>query len=177
MKPDSALAVFLSRFKAEKGIPETNEALTALQTEFDAFKASTQENIAELTEALQVALLSVEATEKQRDELAAKLAEIETAKAQSEADAAAAKANARKEKIVAAVGTDRADAVFQATESLADSAFEAVLAAMTAASVAEAKSAMFSETGVSAEADASVADAPSQEMQILRQKYADSAAA
>lgn len=171
MKPDGTLARLLNSFRAQSGVPESGEALAALQTEFDAYKASVADDVAELSEGLQVALLSVKEAESQRDELAAKLATLEAASVQAAADAAQAKLDARKAKIVAAVGTDRADAVFEATSALADAAFDAVVGAMTVAADKEAKSPLFTETGASVEANAATVDTPSKEMQILREKF------
>lgn len=183
MKPDGALARLLAQIgitQAEAPVaeaPVADEALAALQTQFDAFRSAAEADQAELKTALTAALAAVQEGETQREELAAQLAALQAANAQAAADAEMAKANARKQKIVAVVGTARADALFDATANLADEAFEAVIGAMNTASAKEAASPMFTETGASAEASAEVANTPSKEMQILKQKYADQATA
>jgi len=85
----------------------------------------------------------------------AELASVKEAKAQLEASVKAAKFAARKEKIEMAVGTVKADALFAATESLADAQFEAVIGAMATSMEAEAKSPAFTEQGVGHGVDAS----------------------
>lgn len=85
-------------------------------------------------------------------EAAAKLAEVEAAKASLVADAAAAKLAARKEKLELAVGDIKAAALLTTLEGLDDSAFSLVVESMTVNLDAEAKSALFVEAGVTAEA-------------------------
>lgn len=85
-------------------------------------------------------------------EAAAKLAEVEAAKASLVADAAAAKLAARKEKLELAVGDIKAAALLTTLEGLDDSAFSLVVDSMTVNLDAEAKSALFVEAGVTAEA-------------------------
>ena len=85
-------------------------------------------------------------------EAAAKLAEVEAAKASLVADAAAAKLAARKEKLELAVGDVKAAALLTTLEGLDDSAFSLVVESMTVNLDAEAKSALFVEAGVTAEA-------------------------
>ena len=76
----------------------------------------------------------------------------EAAKAALVAEAATKRLATRKEAIVAAVGTDKAETLMAATETLDDAQFNAVVGAMAASFEAEAKSKMFTEAGVSAEA-------------------------
>lgn len=92
------------------------------------------------------------AIQAQLAEAQALLAAVEDAKATLVADAKAAKLAARKESIVAAVGTSRADALMTATESLDEVQFTAVVSAMAMSFEAEAESPMFKESGVAAEA-------------------------
>lgn len=177
MKPDGALARLLANIgiKPEAAAP-VDEAVAALQTEFDAFRASAEADQAELQAALTAALAAVQEGETQREELAAQLAALLAAQADAAANAEKAKAEARKAKIVAVVGTERANALIEATANLADAAFEAVLSAWTVASATEAKSGMFTETGADAEANADAVNVESKEMQILKAKYAQRAA-
>jgi len=107
--------------------------------------------------------------------VSAELATVKAAKEKMEADAKSAKMSARKEKIVAAVGTDKSEALFTATESLADEQFEAVVGAMSANIDKEAASPAFTEQGVGHSADASKVVAEAEQSTIeakLRAKYA-----
>jgi hypothetical protein len=76
---------------------------------------------------------------------------------------------ARKVKLSSVVGSDKADATFEAIKGLEDVTFDAVLAAMAASFEKEATTELFQETGLSGE------PAPAIEMtteeKILRQKY------
>lgn len=85
-------------------------------------------------------------------EAAAKLAEVEAAKASLVAEAAKAKLAARKEKLEMAVGDIKAAALLTTLEGLDDSAFSLVVDSMTVNLDAEAKSSLFVEAGVTAEA-------------------------
>lgn len=137
---------------------------SALQLELDAIKAefgvqldAANAALAELTGKYEVAT--------------AQLAAIAAEKAELVANAAAAKLAARKEKIVAAIGTEKSDALMTATEGLDDAQFNAVVSAMAGSVEAEAKTDLFKEVGVTADADASKVTEESAEMQILKKKY------
>lgn len=128
---------------------ELQTKFDALQAEFEGYKATAEELL--------------EAANAENDELKAKLASVEDliAKAEAEKEAAEkaaleAKLNARKEKVVAAVGTDRADGLLAATESLTDEQFEAVVSSLAVSASAEAKSKMFVEQGAAVEAAADI---------------------
>lgn len=152
----------------------SDAAVAELQSQFEAFKLESESQITELSTALATAVKAVEAADARVAELQALVDAAEAEKAEAAVKAAEAKTAARKEKIVAAVGTVRAEAVAAATEGLADAAFDAVLSAMTLSVEAEATSPLFTEAGVTAEADAAtVANAvvESAEMKILRTKY------
>lgn len=180
MKKESMLSTLLVSmgFKPQATPVETAEvsdAIATLQASFDAFKLEAEAQTQELSTALATAVKAVESADAKVAELQALVDAAAAEKADMVAKAAEAKAAARKEKIVAAVGTDRAEAVAAATEGLADAAFDAVLSAMTTSTTVEAKSQMFTEVGVAAEADvAAVAAAAeeSPEMKILRAIYA-----
>ena len=171
MKPESTLARLL---KGWGGAVETAApaAIAELQAQFDTFKAEAAAEVSDLAAKLEEALTAVRSLETERDEIAARLQAAADAAAQAAAEATAAKLAARKEKIVAAVGTARADAVFAAVEGMEDAQFEAVLSVMTAAGSTEAQSPMFNEQGASLDADpAAVGSGESKEMQILRARY------
>jgi len=79
---------------------------------------------------------------------------------------------ARKEKIVAAVGTGKADALLEATEGLADAQFEAIVGAMAVSMEKEAASPMFTEAGITGDVDLSkVEDTQSSLEAKLAEKY------
>lgn len=80
----------------------------------------------------------------------AALAEVEQVKAAAEATAAKEKADARMAKIVEAVGEAQAAALMEATKELNDTAFDAIVGAVATKQEVEAKSEMFTETGVDA---------------------------
>ena len=87
-------------------------------------------------------------------EAAAKLAEVEAAKASLVADAAAAKLAARKEKLEFAVGSEKASTLLSTLEVLDDAAFDSVVSSMTVNLDKESLSSAFTEKGVTASADA-----------------------
>lgn len=84
---------------------------------------------------------------------------------------AAAKLAARQEQIVAAIGTEKAAGLMAATEGLEDAQFKAVISALAGSVDAEANTSLFTEVGVTAEADASKLVEESAEMRILKQQY------
>lgn len=185
MKSDSTLMKALKKMGvvAEAATTETlaasPEALETLRIEYDAFRVATEADTAELRTALEAAIATVGEVEASRNELATKLAAIETANAVAAEAAVVAAANSRKTKLEAAVGTERAPALFMATESMSDASFEAVLTALTTTAAVEAKSALFTEQGVEADVDAAkIAEAaPSKEMLILKSMFAEAGTA
>jgi len=108
----------------------STSALTELQASF-----------AELTTKFEAAQAALSIVENEKKELATKAAE--------------ARLVARKEKIVAAVGTSQADALMAAVGGLEDAQFNAVVSAMATSREAEAQTEAFQEVGVSGNADAS----------------------
>lgn len=131
------------------------EETVEMTTETNQAELSADDVVAELTELkAQFAQVSETlATTKAALEAAqAALAEVEQVKAAAEAAAAQAKADARMAKIVEAVGEAQAAALMEATKELNDTAFEAIVGAVTTKHEAEAKSEMFTETGVDAPA-------------------------
>lgn len=127
----------------------------------DAVELST--SLASVTEKLTAAQARI-------DELTAVLEAAGEFKAKAEKQALDAKMDARKVKIVAAVGTENADKLMSATAGLEDAQFDAVLAVAGVSSKVEAQTAPFKEVGVDAKADASkLASNPT--MDILLAKY------
>lgn len=143
-------------------------AVAEAKAEFESYK-ETAEGLVAAAEA-QVASLTAQLTEAQVA-LAAAAAE----KQALVEDAETKRLNARKEKIVAAIGEAKAPALMAATESLDDAAFDAVVSALVGGVAAEANSPLFKEVGVAAEADASKVVLETPEMRALKDKYGDAA--
>jgi hypothetical protein len=155
-----------------------SEEFKQLSTDFATLKASHDSLAADLKAATEL----LDETNAKLGEVTEKLTaaqvivdEVNAAKAAAQAEAHALKMAARKAAVVAAVGEAKATAFLAATESLDDAAFEAVAAALTGTVAAEANSALFKEVGVDGQVDASK-PAESQEMKILKKKYATNGA-
>lgn len=150
----------------------------ALQTEFAEFKTTAEAAIAGLTAEKEAGIAALADAQAALAEATAQLetlkefaAAAEAEKARLVAEAEALRLNTRKEKITAAVGTERADALMAATQALDDAAFDAIVSAMNLSVVAEAKTDLFVEQGAAAEADAAKTIDESPEMKILKAKY------
>jgi hypothetical protein len=141
------VVVEASTSEVQAVLAESQAALAALQEQFTAFKTEAETAAAQAAESLSAAVAEAASLKEQ-------LATLVAEKQALIADASAKKLAERKEKIVAAVGTAKADAVMAATETLNDEAFAAVVSAMAASFDAEAGTEMFKETGITAEADA-----------------------
>jgi hypothetical protein len=156
------------------GVPES-VALTELQANFDAFQAEAngllvvaEAQISELNAQLQEAQAALEAANAQIEQLQAAAQVAEDAAAQAAAAEAALRVQARTDKLVAAVGTEKAPALLAAFEDMDDAKFDSVLAAMQGQIEAEAKSAMFVETGAAAEV---IAPVENETLRILQERY------
>lgn len=176
---------FLSKLMGKAGIDATvavTEATASLQAEFDAFKLEAGTQI----EASATALLQAVETVKEAD---TKITDLQTSltaatnkltafqafadqaaaeKLALEVTAETARMDARKVKIVAAVGTAKADALMASTQTLADADFESIVSALGTSVATEAKTKLFSEIGVAGETDtARVTEGQSSVMAIL----------
>lgn len=136
----------------------------ALVQEFEAFKAEANALVAQ-AEGDSAELIS------KLEGAWATITSLEAQIAEMNASALAAKLSARKEKVVAAIGTERADSLMAATEGLDDTAFDAVVSALVGKGEAEASSDLFKEVGVTAEVDASKVESETAEMKMLKAKY------
>lgn len=176
MKPDSVLARLAASWGVAAAAAPASADVAALQSEFDAFKAKAEADMSEVQTALQSAVALAQEMEASATAANEKLAALEAERQAAEAQAAADKVVARESKLKAILGDARADSVIAATAGMNDEAFEAVVAAMSAAQATEASSPLFNEVGASAEVDASTAaEQPSAEMQILRRLYGNKA--
>lgn len=120
-----------------------NEALALVEGQL----AEANAKVAELTATLAEAVTKIE-------ELQATAGDAEAAAAAAAKAEAELRVKARKEKLEAAVGTDRAETFLAAFEGMDDAKFEAAVAAMAGVGADEAKSEMFNETGIDAAVDA-----------------------
>lgn len=171
----------LEKFKKKLGIEGQAQEVASVEAaaaDLSAIQAELTEALSQVTTANE---LIAEMTEAHAAEVANLKAEIEAAKAALDAieaekaemiaKAEAAKLAARKEKVVAAIGTEKAEGLMAATGHLDDAAFEAVVSALAGSVEAEASSDLFKEVGVDAEVDAAKVVEESEEMKLLKQKY------
>lgn len=100
------------------------------------------------------ALVANDTLQAEVDSLKSQLEQFAEAKAQAEADALKTKMEARMASLSKDVGDERAAKVLAATEGMDDASFEAIASALKMSAVEEAKSEMFTEQGVAAEAPA-----------------------
>jgi hypothetical protein len=143
---------------------EMQAVVADLQAQVDAIKA-------DLGAQLETAVASLAEMSGKYEVAQAALAAIEAEKAALVADQVAAKLASRREQIEAAIGTEKAAGLMAATEGLEDVQFNAVISALAGSVNAEASTSLFTEVGVTAEADASKIVEESAEMRILRQQY------
>lgn len=142
--------------------------------ELAAQLASALEAMASQAEALQAVTGKLAEVQAQFEIAQAALDAVNAAKELLVAEKKAARLAVRKEAVVAAVGTDKAEALLSATDALDDASFQAVVGAMTTSLTKEAKSVLFVEVGVSAVADVpdvAAVEEESAEMQLLKAKY------
>lgn len=155
---------------AEIDVAQT-EAYKTLSAEFESFKTTANSvaeayatQVGELTAALDAAGELATTLQAALDESNSKLAAItETAEV--------ARVTTRKEKIVAAVGEAKADALLAATTAMDDEQFNTLVAALGTQAVAESKTKMFTEVGASADVDVTKTAGKSAEMLMLENKY------
>jgi hypothetical protein len=173
MKKDSMLAKLIGSVVgvAPEATVVASEATAALQAEFEAFKAEASATQLELSEALTKALAAVGEADTAVAAAQAQVADLTAQLATFKEQVEAARLAARKEKIEAAVGTDRADALMESTKDVPDASFEAVVAALKVSADLEGKSKMFTAQG----ADGTQPDAPalvaeSETMKIVKQR-------
>lgn len=173
MKKDSMLAKLIGSFSPEAAEAVASDATMAVQAEFDAFKATAQAETTELSTALTAALTAVAEADGKVAEALAKVGALEAQLSEFKVQAEAARLAVRKEKLVAAVGTARADALMESTQAVDDTAFETVLSALTLSTSLESKSKLFTEQGADAQADASkTVTVESETMKIVKQRVA-----
>lgn len=167
-KPAETLEVKLDTAEIQVAI---EAAVNEVRVEFDAYKQSADAAMAEAAD--KVTALQAELAE-MAGKLAAAQAALDAADEEAmkaAAEAAALKLAARNDRVIAALGTERAAAVMKATEGMDDAAFEAVVTALGVGAAAEAAAPLFNEVGVDAQADAGKVVEESKEMKLLKAKY------
>lgn len=140
----------------------------------DAALAAAETNaveVAGLTASLATAVAALADSHTKIAELSALVAAATEFQAAQATAALATKQAARKLAVEVAVGTAKADALYAATASLEDAAFDAVMAAMATTATAEANTQLFNEVGVDAEASASKLADSNPVMDYLTAKY------
>lgn len=149
----------LQKFFKQEGVQvemttETVEATQGALPEVEAMAAELTEmkaSFAQVSEALSAAQEEVATLKAALEQANAAVAAEAEQKAAAEAAALQAKMDARMAKIVETVGTVKAEGLMEATKELNDEAFDKIVGAMSANIDVEAKSEMFSETGVDAQ--------------------------
>lgn len=161
LKQNQMLKSITKFFSGEKGSDEMKK--TETQADMSAVEMAAQ--LKQAQEAFSAQAADMQAMQELMEEMSSKLeqasaalAATEAAKAALVAEAAAKRLTARKERIEAAIGTEKAPALLAATETMEDAAFEAVVSALAGSVEQEAKGKMFTETGVAAEAKPVVVD-------------------
>src|ERR1700741_1288820 len=133
MKQDGMLASLLRTLGGGSVEAAAPDAIVALQAEFDAYKAEAQTQQTELASALETAVNAVKAADAKVEAMQAELDAFKAEAQAAAARAAEAKLADRKAKIAAAVGDAKVEALMTATNGLDDTAFAAVLSAMSMA--------------------------------------------
>lgn len=150
-------------------------ALVVTPNANEALLADLAAKVAEQGDALAVATAAAAAAVAELADTKAALAAFVEVQEKAEAEALASKLAARKDAIVAALGTDRADAFMAATAAMPDAQFHTVMAAMAVASTNEASQPEFKEVGVEGKADMAKVEADAASngtMDYLKSKYA-----
>lgn len=146
---------------------------SAVQTEFSQMRTEMDAGIATLSSDLATAVDQLEKMTAAFNVAQSALNALTAEKAELAVTAAAAKFTARKEKVVLAIGTEKADGLMLATQGLDDVAFEAVVTALAGSVDVEASTELFTEVGVAASADTTKIVAESAEMRIIKNKYSN----
>lgn len=162
----------LDRLKKHLGIAEVSTDVSAIQTELETLKVQfdgVQSNLANAVETINALTAEKEGLEVALADAIETNASLKAQVEDKEAAIVKAKDDSRKEALVKVVGEQKADATFEAVKGLDDVAFDAVLAAMSAAYSKEATSELFVETGVAG--DVEPAKTITAEEKILRAKF------
>lgn len=163
--------------EVEAVAPETTETLalvvdaSAVETELSVMRSELEDGVTKLSAELATAVAALAEMTVNFEAAQAALNALTAEKAELAAKAEAAKFTARKEKVVLAIGTEKADGLMLATQGLDDAAFAAVVSALAGSVDVEASTGLFQEVGVSATADTTKIVAESAEMKLIKQKY------
>lgn len=138
--------------------------LSVMRTEFEAGITKRTSEFEAARDALAEMTVNFETAQAALNALSAEKAELAIS-------AETAKTSARKAKVVMAIGTEKADGLMLATQGLEDAAFDAVISALAGSVDAEAKTSLFTESGVEAEADTAKLVVENPTAKLIRQKY------
>jgi hypothetical protein len=149
---DTLKRLFGGPTPAEAESKKEDVTMTIEDVKPDATVDASANTVATLTASLEAVTTELASANAKIAELTALVDAATAFKAAAEREAAELKATARKEKLVAAVGTEKADALMAATASMDDTAFGTLVAAMTTTLTVEAAQPTFREVGVEGEA-------------------------
>lgn len=157
---------FMKKFTNTATAEQEKEVIN-MTTENEATAQAAATTIAELTASLEQATATLadkttafaELTAKV-EQMTAALAASESAQAELAAQAEAKVLSDRIEKLAVVIGTVKAPVMAASLKGLDDTSFDLVVTSMSANLTEEAKSAMFTETGVAADAEAVAEVAP-----------------
>jgi len=151
--------------------PDLTTDASDVQTELSVMRAEFDAALATLTAEYDGAKAALDGMTANYEAAQAAVNALTAEKAEMAVKAETAKFAARKEKVVLAIGTAKADGLMLATQGLDDAAFEAVVSALAGSVDAEASTNLFTEVGVAAAADTTKIVNESPEMSIIKQKY------
>lgn len=143
----------LNALKKMVGNQEPGAEMQALTAEYNSYKETAEALMAEAEAKVAEKDAAIAALQAQLQEYAAVAAQQKAAAELAAEEAKAMKAKARKDKIEAAVGTDKAPALLAALEPLGDEQFEAVVSGLAASVDTEAASPLFAEQGAAGQID------------------------
>lgn len=154
-----------------KGVDEQMSTLTT-GADAGAELAQALDSVKTMSTQLEDATKALTDAKAQIAELSAIIQTNKEMTAAAEAKALEAKMASRKEQIVAAVGTDKAETLMNSTKDLDDKSFSAVMAVVTLSVDKEANTPLFKEAGVDGKVDADKAvDEGSSLRALLVAKY------
>ena len=158
------------RGNEEMSIENEKQATLAVDNDMADQLKQAQETLVAQAADMQALTELVEEMSTKYTALQSSLAASEAAKASLVLDAKAKQLAARREAIVAAVGSSKVDSLMSATELLSDEQFGAVVGAMSVALNVESKSVMFNEVGISASPVVETKEETA-EMKILKARF------
>lgn len=160
-------------FNKKKDEPSQAAGVSAVSAELSEQLTTAQAALSDMTAKLSDAVSQIATLQANYEVVQAALEQAKQEKEMLEAQAKDKELAARKAKIEASVGTDRAPALLEATKGLSDEQFDAIVGAVKVTAEVESKSPMFREVGVQGETDLSkVEQNPAESLEAkLKAKY------